>query len=461
MLLVIGRFVIQISNEVSPTIPETMTGEFNVAVAEFLIMDKNGKVIERDDGKKLAQWLYKRLETSFKELELPNIPYELWPPEYTGHITGNSKEQRERVAQNLAQDINAHIIIYGVITQTGNELGELELEFFVNYKGFEQGEEVTGEHQLGESLNISLPFDTAKFQGVEHPTISARVQALSLITHGLAYYATDNMVSALKFFKQAEKINGWPIGSDKKVIYLLLGNTYSRKASAEKSPVALPKASSYYTKALSIDDEYARAKVGEAGVLYLMAVGDPNNPSFETVDPHKLDEAEATFKAALTLDNRPESANIETKVAFGLGLIYFVRAQIMETEWLAKAKDQFEEVVEAYEQKDEQSRELVKNLAGHAHARLGLIARLEGNSSLAVEHYTDAAELVSPYHQAHYKAQLGEVYAAACELDLAIAAYEEASNVAQQYGDQESAEKYYDKLKEVKTIKCETGEDDE
>jgi hypothetical protein len=51
-------------------------------------------------------------------------------------------------------------------------------------------------------------------------------------------------------------------------------------------------------KSSSINPEYARAKVGRAGVYYLLALGDPNEPSFDTVNKEMLDRAAAEYEAA-------------------------------------------------------------------------------------------------------------------------------------------------------------------
>lgn len=428
-----------------PTTPKAMTGQFNVAVAEVAVVDQSGSTVRSEDGLALADFLFQRLEVSFDELDL-RIPYELWPPAYTGRIVGDTRAERAHTAEAIAQRIGAHVIIYGVITQAGNQ-SQFAPEFYVNYKGFEGGEEITGQHELGSALRMPSHFEPAQFQGVENPALSARAEALSLVTIGLSYYATDDFERALDYFTQAEATEGWLPSAGKEVIYILLGNASGRLASKEKSAEHLTAALDYYDKALSINPAYTRGKVGQASVLYLMALGDPSASSWDAVDLGQLDEAAAAYEAALSLGDPPESANIETKVHFGLGQIHLARAMVVGGDWMAQAEAEFKEVVQAYEAGNTR----IKDLAGHAQARLGAIARLQGNTRGAIEHYTRATELVSPYYQAYYYTRLGEIHAAEANKDLAIKAYTEAIGIAEVYGDGQSATKYSARLNELRS----------
>jgi tetratricopeptide (TPR) repeat protein len=80
---------------------------------------------------------------------------------------------------------------------------------------------------------------------------------------------------------------------------------------------------------------------------------------------------------------------------------------------------------------------------------LGLISTLEGDSKAAVVNFQKASELVTPYWQGVYQARIGEIYADEGKIDLAIEAYEEAVQIAEQFGDEESAEKYLKRMREI------------
>lgn len=423
--------------------PEEMTGEFNVAVAEFMVVEDDGSSIRSNDGHELGEWLHSRLNSSFAELEIRG--YQVWPPDYTGRVSGENREAREQAAEELAQEIGAHVIVYGVITETVDPLHNLE--FYVNYKGFEEGEEVVGGHRLGQALPIELPFEESQFQGADNHGLIARVNGLSLLTIGLSYYATDNFERAIQFFSDAAETPGWLRYAGQEVVYLLLGNANVRQASKLGSRERLPTAEDHYVEALDIKPGYARAQLGLANVLYLRALGDPNSAGFDDVDRALLDEAKQAFEEGLEMPDAPDTAHIESKVRFGLGQIYLVRSQLDGAEWLPRAREEFEAVLVAYGGREPS----LENLAGHAHARIGSIELLEGDAEAAAERYEQAADLVSPFYQGRYQAQRGDVLASLCEMELALAAYDEAIRTAEFFGDEASAEEYVERQSSLST----------
>ena len=197
---------------------------------------------------------------------------------------------------------------------------------------------------------------------------------------------------------------------------------------------------------MDIDPAYGRAKIGQAAVLYLISLGDPYDASFESIDLEMLGQAESQFQEASKMEGSPESANIQTKAAFGLGQVYFVKSQILGEDWIEQANDEFQKVIDDYEAGDER----IGETASHAYARIGLIAWLNGYLESAVEFYRKAIEAASPYYQGYYFASIGDIYMAAGRMDEARDAYTEAIRIAEFYGDEESATRYDERLKALK-----------
>ncbi|MFC1878914.1 tetratricopeptide repeat protein [Chloroflexota bacterium] len=426
-----------------------MSGEFNVAVAEFTLLDPDGSTARGKDGRAVGDFICTRLQSGFSEMDLGNVNYQIWCPEQVGKVMGITPDERAVAAGELAEQIGAQVIIYGVITQ--REQSELAPEFYVSSKGFEQVDELVGQHELGSPMRVVLPFDPTQIQDVENPALSARANALSLITVGLAYYSVDSLDQALDYFQRAESIPGWLQNAGKEVVYLMIGNTNVRLASVEKAPSFLDPAFQAYEKALLINPAYARSLVGQAGVLYLDALGDPYAP-MDTVDLDKLEQSELAFENALASDTLPESANIETKAYFGLGQIYLVRDQLQENGWSQKASEAFQKVIHDYENGDER----VVDLASQAYARLALIAKLDGDFTTADDYYRKAIEIATPFYDAYYHTRLGELYAANGQLEEAIDAYQEAIRIAEFYGDEESVNLYTKRLNELKASQPQT-----
>jgi tetratricopeptide (TPR) repeat protein len=317
---------------------------------------------------------------------------------------------------------------------------KVALEFYVNYRGFKEGQEVTGKHELGEPLSV---------YNFEAKPLRARVFALNFITVGLSHYVLGEFEDAIDYFKQAEQVDGWLTTAGKEVVYLLLGNSLARMASREKSPQYSEQALAYYDFALEeCNPEYARAKVGQAGMYYLQALGDPDDPSFDQVDEELLDKAEATYQGALTLHDAPESAHIPTKVDFNLGQIYIVRAKIHEQDpqvmayWLQEADSLFEKVI----QENESGNVALEELVGHAYAKLALVAWAQGDRDMAIEHQARAIGFFTNFWHGHYAAVLGDMYAVCGQKEQAREAYKRAIQVAKDEGDQSSHDKYTAKL---------------
>jgi len=433
--------------EVLPSIqpPPSMQGEFNIAVAEFTVLDANGRELEADDGSKIADFIFQRLEKHLNETGLENIRYEIRDPKQTGVVTGQDPEVRAQTARNLAKDINAHIIIYGAIISDG-ENSQVEPEFFVSYEGFQEAGEILGPYALGKPLSIALPFDPARAQDIDNPALSARTNALSLLTIGLAYYSNDDFEMALDYFSSAQDTKGWLDSAGKEVLYMLLGNIYIRMASRDKNPDYLSSAHDAYVSALQIDPTYIRASLAQANVLYLEALGDPTNPSFDTVDQEKLNSAQIQFEEALKEKNPPAGINVYPKAHFGLGQIYLVKAlPSSQEDWLEKARKEFAAVVEEYES----GNEAIIYYSSHAYARLGLIERQLGNADSAAEYYQKAISIASPYYQGFYYTKLGDLYHDSGDNPQAIWAYENAVKKAEFYGDEARANEYQKRLDEL------------
>lgn len=427
---------------VVPQKDAAMTKQFNVAVAEFLVQDADGKRISKKDGSLLSSYISQEIETQFAAMELEkSISYQVWGPRETGIILGNTHQERAKNAETLAKKINAYILIYGVIVTDGDK-SNFQPEFYVNHASFREANEITGSHEIGRQLALTLPFNG--IQGAENPVLVGRVRALNLIIMGLAYYSVDKFDDALMYFQKAADEKDW-IGSGREVIYLLIGNAYVRKDSQINSFDDLQLAEQNYRLALDDNPNYGRAMIGEVNVKYLQASLDKNN-----CDLIGLNQASALLDNALGLNNQPASANIETKVHFYRGQIAFIQYGCHQTDqdWLTKAQDEFTWVVKQYESRKQNNSgyEGIQSLASHAYARLGVIAYLRNDADTAISWHKKAVEIASPYYQGFYTAFLGDIYAAIGKKDEAIQSYNDAISIAERNADVVSLKAYETKL---------------
>ena len=448
VLAIVGTLLGAILWFVIPKTSSIMTGQFNIAVAEFLVQDAQGNPINGNDGKLLAEYVRQQIDTQFAEIELiKTVPYQVWGPNETGIIKGNTPEARSVAAETLAKKIHAYIVIYGVMISDGAK-SKFMPAFYINHASFTDASEITGEHEIGSQLRIVLPFSDS-VQAIENPALAGRVNALDFVTIGLAYYSVDDFENALSYFEKAASEERW-VGGGKEVVYLLIGNAYVRQVSKIHEFTDLPLATQNYQAALDNNVNYGRAMIGEANVLYLKASLDKNN-----CDSSGLDQASDLLDRALALKDQPSSANIETKVHFYRGQIGIIRdwCHLAGNDWLTSAQGEFTWVVNQYETRKQNNTafEGVKPLASHAYARLGYIAYQRGNPEPAITWLKKAVEIASPYYQSSYTSLIGDIYAATQQKELAIQAYGDAIAIAEANGDGVSIKKYEEKLQAIES----------
>ncbi len=403
-------------------IPRAMEGhQFNVAMAELTVIDQTGKPIDSQ----ISNDLYGLLKNSFESNDKEAPAYELWPPKFTGQIEGNTKEERKRAAEAKAFDINADIILYGVVTQTDSRL-EFTPEFYVSLDSFQDAEEIVGQHRLGGPLK----FESGNEMKFYLPLLD-RLSALSQVTIGLAYYKFGGFEEALHIFSDVDLKNH----EGKEVVELLLANANLLLASDISPDEYLLAASEHYSNALTVNPSYARAQVGQAIVLHRLALGDLKDKDFDKkINKKLLDEAEFGYKAALGLGFQYENANIEAKVRLGLGKVYSIRVIALgqHVDSLAPAQVEFEQVVKEYENGNKR----IKNLAGNAYEELGWIAKIQGDLKGAIEHYDRATKLVADRSKGRPFFRLGETYIQVDRAELALESFNQCIEFSERYGNQ-------------------------
>lgn len=399
---------------------------FNIAIAPFTIVNQDKFKVNKADGYILANGVKKMLEENIEELDIENP--DIRDPSITCPIKGQTPEQRQQAASKLAERIQADVLIYGIIKPSGNEL-EVTPEFYVNYNGFEQGGEIAGAHQLGSSL----PLSEDEIQNGTNTQLITREKALIYIVQGLSSIALDRYEDAMDHFQTAEGLPYWYDDEGKAVLFLLMGGTSQsmatliRDITPEEYQLRLNEAHNFYETAINLDKQYARAQLGLANVLYLEALGDPFGEG-NNVDLDKLVEAEKAYQTVLDKSNAPESANITAKVHYGFGLIYLARGQ------LDLANSEFLQVVEYFQGEDGS----LENLASHAYARLGWIARQRGDYPKAIELINIAIIHTSPYYRVRYSVLLGDTCREKGDIECACKTFQTAIGWAKNRGDQKT-----------------------
>ena len=402
--------------------------KFTLAMSPFIVVDEAGHVKVDNDSYELARLLFTRLDAAFAEIDL-TLPHELRGPDQTCVVRGSDPAARTQAAAQLAETLNADVVIYGAIVM---EEGRARLypEFYVAYKGFEQAGELVGPHDLGRPLRVELPVEVRDIKALPDHPLNARARALSYIAMGLAAYAVDDMAQAQTYFLEAEATPNWVESAGKELIYLFLGNTASNLAANTLDNTYVDAAIGYYDQALALAPDFARALVGRANAAYQQALGDLQTRKASEVDGELLQSAEEMYRHALSVP-APDEAEIPLKVHFGLGNVFLVRHYLFGEDWLERARAEYQDMLDAYAAGGIRNVDLV----GHAYARLGLIAaQIDQDVDAAIPLYKTAIDLVTPRWQSYYHIDLGDLYAAQADADEARFHYEEALSIAELYG---------------------------
>jgi tetratricopeptide (TPR) repeat protein len=360
----------------------------------------------------------------------------VWSPAQIGTITGLTPEEREANAQvleeRLRQDYNARadIIIYGVVAQEGSRVA-VHPEFYVT-DNWPEVSELFGRFDLAAALYAPNVDQTRALSG----ELSNRSQVLAFITQGLVQMIFQQYDDSRRAFDAALAINQDIVGQE--LIYVLRGNAslsnYNRIIAAGESrqaarlPRLLEQATADFQQAVAVNPDYSRGYAGLGSVEYLNAlVPVAARGAWNQVSAETLDAIQKTFEDALAAEDRPPSADIPTKVAFGLGQVALLRYLQGDLDAGGAAQQQFESVLAEY---NNGTNPRVKELAAEANARLGLFNRTSGNLQAARTYYQAALDLTDiEQRRLLFQRSLVEVTIeekrAARDIDGAVAAYQE------------------------------------
>ena len=420
-LAVLATVIVFTVNALRPKPPARMTGEFNIAVAELAVEGQDGN-LPQDAGVVVAQQIYQRVSNGLTGASSDQaVLYEIWPPDKTGIVAGETAEARAAVAAQLAIQIGADIIVYGVITDDG-QAQTVQPQFYVTERAFAKIPEFIGEHALGGGIVLSGADDLAN-RVKANRTIAGRTQAMALVALGIAAYDLVDYQQAFDYFSQAAQVDEWPDDAGKESVYLMLGNAAAKLDQTDE-------AKANFERALVINPQYARAHIGLGEVYFRQALGIPPVQNPADISQDDLGQAEAEFAAANAASDQPTTADIGPKVAFGLGRLAFVRYEISgrtDGNLLLQAQAYFKSIIATADAGNTR----ITEQAALAHGYLGTIAFLQGDYQKAQAEYQTAINATTSSRvKAGFLAQLGDLYASQNETEQAIKAYEQAVAIA-------------------------------
>ncbi len=383
--------------------PDQMRGDFNIAVAPFQVIGAEAEI-----GEDVANSIYGRLAGNFEGGGSPIVS--VWGPgepvlNPVPVVAGSTDGERDTRAAQLADKINADIVVYGVVEREGTEWNVIP-KFYVSPNNFENASEILGPYDLGEAFGLAEGSRRA-LRITAGDELTPRSEFLTQVAIGLTYYSIASYERATETFLGILSTMEVSATDEEtlRFVYLMLGNTSLKIALQEfeaftpgavetnmtvmeKMNTHLEAAEMYFTQSAAVDPDYARAYLGLGDIAYLQSVVCADTGCKIIAEP--LLESISFYEDALLAPNAPVAAVPVAKANFGLGQVYFRQSLIRGDVEFTNAIDYFTAVITEYEAGNSPR---ARDIAAESHARLGLIACQQGNLAATLQAYQAAIDL--------------------------------------------------------------------
>jgi tetratricopeptide (TPR) repeat protein len=348
--------------------PRVMTGDFNIAVAEFA---------PKGDASEIAPIVSQRifsfldgqyLLSSFQEVQVEHNKI--------GIVSGAEE------AATLAEKINAHLVIYGDVTVINDQV-LITPQFYVVESHKANVGELNGEHKL--AAPISLPVKdlveptSEVLKAMEQNTtiLTEFTKALVYLTAGKPGDLTLAKESINKAISEAESFDDF-IG--KEVLYLFASDIARRQGN-------LDDAQEHLDEALDLNKNYGRGYIAQANIYY---------------DQGNLFKAIEFYEKARQLPDQPFGAYIVEKASLGIGQSCWVQFQYVNQNEGADQSDSYElakcilencqKVVDSYVIRDDPE-PILQGMAAWAYYDSGTIYQSWGELQEARNFYEQALNI--------------------------------------------------------------------
>ena len=371
--------------------PSKMNATFNIAVAEFGALDKDGRVRSLPFGATLSKAVYDKLMTEYQE-NYPELMGRkdgvlIWEDSLGravknvrfGVIDGATPAARAEQAKRLAQRINANLVIYGYLQQNSTGADELSLEFYVageTVRG--EPDAISGRHLLGQ--NVAVPIDATQEAmsaalWLSDGPLAARSQLLFWLTLGLTYETLNKPDVALELFQKAKDLLKLDDADGAGLLEYFIGREAFWLRRYDVAQAALERAQ-------ELDPTYANTWITLGNLYYdraqLFYLPKPLPPALtQCVSPEQLanaapsavaaaedtEQAISNLRQALQMAGRSPWPPIAAVGHLSLGNVYrlkgqgFLLAQPRDLkgaeEWFAAARQEFESALPVFSENEQ------------------------------------------------------------------------------------------------------------
>ncbi len=255
--------------------PSQMTGPFRIAIAHFGDENTHGQIRSSERGAVLSKWFTDNLVAEMQRAGSDmGETLEIWQDDRAeieknvtfGIMRGGTAAEQEGEAQQLAERIAAHMVIYGNITSS--EAGpRLDLEFYLAPLVDDETGSIVGPHRLGRPLGLPATFDTAdpNANAAVAARLKVRTDAFVWLTRGLTQEILGQNEAALAIFQEAaDALTDWQDEDGKEILYFFIGREalfLNNFTEAERN----------LRRALELNPAYTRAQVALGSTLLKQA----------------------------------------------------------------------------------------------------------------------------------------------------------------------------------------------
>ncbi len=340
-----------------------MDGAFNVAVAELAVSGAAQEV-----GLGLSGAIYDQIVDGFPEQT--DVKIRVAGPREVKALSGETPEARAEAAGLLADRLEADVVVFGTVMMSGG-LTDVAAEFLVTDRGLTGAEELAGVYPL-DTVSLATT-DPIAVQSSTAQHLQPRILALTQLALGLSHYQLNEYPDAEALFDQA--LASWPGGYGREVILSLLGNVNGLQDD-------LDAAEGYFSDALSLDPDFARARFGAAEVTYQRSRG-PLCGSSGEADLAGLEDAVMQFEEVIELSG-PPLAFIPERARVEIGKIYQC-LYLNGGGHLDEAREILAGIIH-----DISDETRLVDLTADAHFSLGIYHLLEGDQQAALAEFETA-----------------------------------------------------------------------
>jgi tetratricopeptide (TPR) repeat protein len=322
LVLIVAVVILAVNEAFSP---RTMSGTFNIAVAEFGEMDTSGTIHSSAAGEQISEWTVTYLRDELKK-EDSNLS--VWPDRSNFFRRTSVRRVDPSLAEATASEINADLLLYGFVDRRANP-PELVLNFWVAPQEKYRFEDIQGSNQIGKPIRVLDPEDPGiSVQG----ELKRQSTAVAFIAMGLAQEQLGQSEDALAAFLKAEES-----ATQSAMVKFFVGREYLflSERQPDRQEELWQNAGEVLQQAIAIDPEYARAYIA-LGALYMKRANkfvEDAKQSGQAPDPQAMQWVEQAIEAYQNVldlkPNREQYGNpVEDVARLGLGNAYRLQGTI-------------------------------------------------------------------------------------------------------------------------------------